>query len=243
MLGIIDWRIAQCDALGVKIKFECLADVADVTAARPDVVIVATGGFPRVDVLRAGNEFTVSTWDILSGSVKPKSTALIFDDAGDHAALQAAEVIAESGAKLEVLTPDRTFAPEVMAMSLVPYMRTLQRYDVRFTVALRAVEVRQERGQLTVVLGSDYCDLEQTRVVDQVVVNHGTQPADDLYFALKPLSSNLGAVDYDKLRCGGAQTIESNPAGQFRLFRIGDAVSSRNTHAAIYDALRLVKDI
>jgi pyruvate/2-oxoglutarate dehydrogenase complex dihydrolipoamide dehydrogenase (E3) component len=178
MLGIIDWRIAQCDALGVQIKFECLADVADVTAARPDVVIVATGGFPRVDVLRAGNEFTVSTWDILSGSVKPKSTVLIFDDAGDHAALQAAEVIAESGAKLEVLTPDRTFASEVMAMSLVPYMRTLQRHDVMFTVAVRAVEVRQERGQLTVVLGSDYCDLEQTRVVDQVVVNHGTEPAD-----------------------------------------------------------------
>jgi hypothetical protein len=29
----------------------------------------------------------------------------------------------------------------------------------------------------------------------------------------------------------------------FMLFRIGDAVSARNTHAAIYDALRLVKDL
>jgi hypothetical protein len=27
------------------------------------------------------------------------------------------------------------------------------------------------------------------------------------------------------------------------LFRIGDAVAARNTHAAIYDALRLVKDL
>jgi hypothetical protein len=33
-----------------------------------------------------------------------------------------------------------------------------------------------------------------------------------------------------------------NPDGRFRLFRIGDAVSSRNIHAAIYDALRLAKD-
>jgi hypothetical protein len=34
-----------------------------------------------------------------------------------------------------------------------------------------------------------------------------------------------------------------NPDGAFGLYRIGDAVSARNTHAAIYDALRLVKDI
>jgi hypothetical protein len=34
-----------------------------------------------------------------------------------------------------------------------------------------------------------------------------------------------------------------NPDGAFRLYRIGDAVASRNVHAAIYDALRLCKDI
>jgi len=28
-------------------------------------------------------------------------------------------------------------------------------------------------------------------------------------------------------------------AGRYRLFRIGDAVTSRNIHAAVYDALRL----
>ena len=33
-----------------------------------------------------------------------------------------------------------------------------------------------------------------------------------------------------------------NPDGGFRLFRVGDAVASRNIHAAVYDALRLMKD-
>ena len=66
---------------------------------------------------------------------------------------------------------------------------------------------------------------------------------DDLYFDLKPLSSNLGALDYDQLIDGRVQTRRSNAEGQFQLFRIGDAVSARNTHAAIYDALRLVKDL
>ncbi len=58
---------------------------------------------------------------------------LVFDDAGDHAALQAAEILANSGAKVEIMTPDRSFSPEVMAMNLVPYMRSLQNKDVTFT--------------------------------------------------------------------------------------------------------------
>ena len=58
---------------------------------------------------------------------------------------------------------------------------------------------------------------------------------------LKPPSGNLGAVDYPALLAGEPQAPVA--AGAFQLFRIGDAVSARNTHAAIYDALRLVKDL
>jgi hypothetical protein len=71
------------------------------------------------------------------------------------------------------------------------------------------------------------------------VVEHGTLPLDDLYFALKPLSSNLGAVDYPDLVAGRPQAVKTNEGGAFQLFRIGDAVASRNIHAAIYDGLRL----
>jgi hypothetical protein len=92
-------------------------------------------------------------------------------------------------------------------------------------------------------LGSDYGGVTRERIVDQVVVNHGTRPLDDVYFDLKPLSSNLGEVDYDALSTGAPQTVTRNPEGTFRLFRIGDAVSARNTHAAIYDALRIGKDL
>ena len=76
-----------------------------------------------------------------------------------------------------------------------------------------------------------------------MIVNHGTRPLDDLYFELKPLSSNRGEVDYEALATGALQGITTNPEGTFRLFRIGDAVAARNTHAAIYDALRIVKDL
>jgi hypothetical protein len=70
------------------------------------------------------------------------------------------------------------------------------------------------------------------------VVEHGTLPLADLYVALKAESKNLGEVDYAAFIAGLPQEVTHNPDGRFRLYRIGDAVSSRNIHAAIYDGLR-----
>jgi N-methyl-L-proline demethylase len=243
MIGIIDWRMARCTARGVRFRFETWAEADDVLAERPDVILVATGGLPHTGILKSGNELVVSSWDIISGGVQPGRDVLLFDDAGDHAALQAAEIIAASGARLEIMTPDRLFAPEIMSMSLVPYMRSLQKLDVTFTVTFRLEEVGRDGRQLIATVGSDYCGVRKQRHIDQVVVNHGTLPNDALYFSLKPQSVNLGEVDHGRLLAGLPQAACNNPNGAFQLFRIGDAVAGRNTHAAIFDALRLVKDL
>ena len=242
MIGIIDWRMAQCAAHGVDFRFNTYAEAADIMTENPDLVIVATGGMPQATPLEAGSDLVVTAWDILSGDVKPGSHVLLFDDAGDHAALQAAQLIAETGAHVEVMTPDRTFAPDVMAMNLVPYMRALQARDVTFTVTYRLRSVARDGNRLKATIGSDYMALAREAHYDQVVVNHGTLPLDALYFALKPQSVNLGAVDYGALIDGRAQALTGGPDG-FQVFRIGDAVSARNIHAAIYDALRLMKDL
>ncbi len=243
MIGIIDWRMDQCTAKGVKFHFNSWADDSDITSLSPDVVIVATGGLPQPVGLASGEEHCVQAWDILSGDVKPGANVLLYDDAGDHTALQTAEVLAAAGATVEVMTPDRSFAPEIMGMNLVPYMRSLQGRQVTFTVTYRLTSVAKEGNRLRAVIGSDYIrDLAEERQFDQVVINHGTAPNADLYFMLKPRSENLGAVDYEAMIAGQPQPAGDGPKG-FRLYRIGDAVESRNTHAAIYDALRLVKDI
>ncbi len=243
MISIIDWRMEQCRKHDVSFRFNTLAEVEDILAEKPDTVIVATGGLPHTEVLEAGNNLVDSSWDIISRSIKPGQDVLIYDDAGDHAALQAAEIISASGAKVEIMTPDRSFAPEVMAMNLVPYMRSMQDKNVTFTVTYRLKSVVKEGDRLIASIGSDYSDLRLQRDFDQVIVNHGTIPLDDLYFELKADSSNLGAVDYEAFIAGKPQLSNENPEGEYQLFRIGDAVSARNTHAAIYDALRLMKDI
>ena len=243
MLGIIDWRMRECTALGVNFRFDSPAEEPDVMGERPDVILVATGGLPHTQILESGNDLVGSTWDVIAGNAKPTGRVLLFDDAGDHAALQAAELIAAAGAELEIMTPDRSFAPEVMAMNLVPYMRSLQKWNVTFTVTFRLLTVERADGELRAVIGSDYGGVRKERRIDQVVVNHGTLPNDELYFTLKPNSRNLGAVDHDRLIAGRPQNSAANPEGRYQLFRIGDAVAARNTHAAIYDALRLVKDL
>ncbi len=238
LLGLVAWRVSECELAGVAFRFGTYATSADVRALAPDVVLVATGGMPRVpDGLE---DHAVTAWDILARDVAPGTQVLLYDEAGDHAGLQAAEIIAASGARLEIVGPDRGVAPEVMGMNLVPYLRALQPRDVRLTMPWRVASVARAGNRLRVELTSDYGDARQSREIDQLVVNAGTTALDELYWALRPASSNRGEVDYEALLAGRAQ-----PAcvGAFALYRIGDAIASRNIHAAILDAHRLAATI
>lgn len=238
LAGIVDWRLAELERLGVGIRYNLYAEEGDVVGENPDAVVIATGGLPQPPEME-GDALTVSSWDVLSGAVKPAGRVLVYDDNGGHAGMSAAEVIARSGAALELVSPERLFAPEMGGMNHVPYMRAFHETGTRVTINTRVTGVRREGNELVVTLGSDFArGWAEERRVDQVVVEHGTLPLDELYFALKPLSRNLGAVDYPALIDGGDPFPARNPDGGFTLYRIGDAVASRNIHAGIYDALR-----
>ncbi|MEL6316831.1 MAG: FAD/NAD(P)-binding oxidoreductase, partial [Pseudomonadota bacterium] len=247
MIGIVDWRMERLTALGARLRFNTYAEAADVLEERPDLVIVATGGLPETERIAGrplpGAEHVVSGWDILSGDVAPAETVLLFDDWAGHAGLTAAEKIALSGARLEIVTPERFFAADVGGLNHAAYARTFHERGVRLTINERLLGVAREGNRLIAEIGSDHSERRERRAVDQVVVEHGSRPLDELYFALKPGSRNLGAVDHAALLAGRPQAAAANPEGAYQLFRIGDAVSPRNIHAAVYDALRLCKDV
>lgn len=144
-----------------------------------------------------------------------------------------------AASKLEIITPERYFAADIGGLNHAKYAECFDEHGVRITINKRLVGIRKDGNQLIAKVGSDYSSKIEERLVDQVVIEHGTLPMDELYFDLKPESRNLGAVDMNALKNGMPQQLETNPDGDFQLFRIGDAVSSRNIHAAIYDALRL----
>jgi len=238
LIGIVDWRVAEAKREGADLRFGVFAEAADVLAIRPDVVIVATGGLPDRSFLDAGEELVADTWDILSRAVPPAARVLLYDDNGGYPGMDAAEFLARHDSSVEYVTPERSLAPDVGSMNSPPYLEIFAQRGVLTTLAyrLRRVE-RAPGGRLLATLYSEYARHEVTRTIDQVVVEHGTRPNDELYHALVPGSVNGGAVDYPALLAGRPQPAAERDG--YRLFRVGDAVTSRNIHAAIFDSLRL----
>ncbi|MET0940624.1 MAG: NADH:flavin oxidoreductase [Mesorhizobium sp.] len=239
LIGIVDWRLGELERLGVGIRYDTWAEKDDVLSLLPDVVVIATGGLPQNPPLDSGDDLATSSWDIIAGAVKPAENVLLYDDNGGHVGMTAAELIANAGSRLELVSPERFFAPEMGGMNHVPYMRVFHEKNVTVTINTRLHSIRRDGNALVATLSSDFADgWRAERRVDQVVVEHGTLPLGDLYFELKPFSKNAGAVDYEKLVTGGPIFPEKQPEADFVLFRIGDAVASRNIHAAIYDGIR-----
>ena len=242
IIGIADWLYGEVERLGVDLNFNVYAERDEVLAANPDVVVIATGGLPNTDFLRHGNDLVVTSWDILSGDVAPAQSILMFDDNGAHPGMSCTEFLAGTGASIELVTPERSLAPDVGGTNYPAYFKACHQAGVTFTLNRRLQAVQQDGNRLNASLYDEYTGSSEQRVVDQVVVEHGTLPLDELYFDLKSDSINLGEIDYDALINGHPQTLSNNDKGKFQLFRVGDSVTSRNIHTAIYDSLRLCKN-
>ena len=103
----------------------------------------------------------------------------------------------------------------------------------------RLVRVARDGNGLAVTFANEVTGRQETRRTAQLVVEHGTLPADAVFHELAPASANDGLTDLDALLEGRPQ-----PGGEgWDLHRIGDAVSSRNIHNAVLDALRLARTL
>jgi pyruvate/2-oxoglutarate dehydrogenase complex dihydrolipoamide dehydrogenase (E3) component len=242
-LGIVEWLAGELKHVGVTVRLNCFADSDTVRALDPDVVVVATGGLPDTDVVEQGCDLVTSTWDVMSSAVRPGRRVLVFDDHGGEQALTAAERLATGGASVEIATPDRLVGQDVTGTVYPDYLRRLYACGARLTPDHELVAVRRGDGALVATLRNAFTDEPVERRVDAVVVEHGTLPVDDVYADLRGASTNDGVTDPDRLLQNLPQDVTVNPDGGFRLFRIGDAVASRNVHAAMLDARRLCQVI
>jgi 2,4-dienoyl-CoA reductase-like NADH-dependent reductase (Old Yellow Enzyme family)/thioredoxin reductase len=239
LIGIVDWLVSECRRAGVDLRTGVLASAEDVLGLDPEIVVVATGGWPRVPEMSEGADLVLTTWDIVSGSARPASSVLLFDDHGTEDALSCAERMAAAGSAVELVTPDRHVGQEVPGTMYPPYLTRLYEYGVVMTPDHRLRAVRRHGGRLEAELWNDYSKTVTTRTVDQVVVENGTEPILDVFVELVDGSLNGGRVDVDEYIGLRPQTLIDNPDGEYRLFRVGDAVSSRNIHASIYEARRV----
>ena len=247
MAGIIRWFDMETTRLGVERRLGVDATEAMILAENPDIVVLATGGASHMGQVAgwgAASGLSVSAWDILSGRVAPAQNVLVYDSMSTHAGAGVADFLATRGSRVEIATPDVKIADDVGGTTFPIFYRRLYALDVVMTPNVWLDEVYREDGRLVAVLRNEYTEVQEERVVDQVVIENGILPNDQLYWALKDKSLNHGQTDMETLFAAAPQPSLSRPlgGGRFLLFRVGDCISQHNIHGAIYDALRLCKD-
>ncbi|MCV7192551.1 NADH:flavin oxidoreductase [Mycolicibacterium brumae] len=239
LIGIVDWRLDECKRLGVDIRLNHFVEPGELERLGYDVIVLANGGMPDIAIDATGVELAIDTWDILCGAVKPKGRVLVYDDHGGHQSLDAIETLTRCASQIEYVTLGRTVAPDVGSSPAAGYFAMLAENDVRMTVLHQLMGIERRDGALAVTLQVEDSHVSTTRIVDTVVIEHGTAPDTELYESLRAGSRNHGEILVGDLLARRPQSAVHNPDGRYVLYRIGDAVASRNIHAAIFDAYRL----
>ena len=238
LIGVIDWRIGELEHLGVEVLLNRYLESEAASVDAADIVIVATGGVPDLDWVDGARHCT-NAWDILSGAVRLAAASIVWDGTGRHAALSAAEKLRLAGSEVSFFGLDDQLAMEMSFAERVIWRRRACELGIEPKLDLRLERVERRGNRLHVEFRSELTGEVESHETDQLVVEHGTRPVDALFRELRERSSNRGVVDLRALTEGRSQP--SAGAGGFQLFRIGDAVASRNIHAAVLDAFRLCR--
>ena len=239
LAGIVDWLLAECELLGVNFHMNVFLEHTDVESLKSDVVILATGGFPHTNWVK-GDARTLSSWDVLGGG-KLEGSIFVHDETGKSISLTVADYLSNNATEVILNTPDPTIGMEAMRMEISPFMKRLYKKGVIMQVDHDIVEVLRDKNRINVILKNTHTGEKTTKVVDHFVLESGTIPNDDLFYELRSKALNKGVIDLDKMVAGEAQAFFEGDG--FHLYRVGDAVTSRDVHCAILDSLRICKEL
>ncbi len=238
LIGIVEWRVKELERLGAEIRLNTYAEESDIIAEAPDVVIIATGGVPDLDWVK-GAEFCTSTWDVLTGNVPLGENVIVYDGTGRHPGATCVEYVSRAGKQVSLVTIDGYLGAELTYSERVTWKQKLYGFGITPICDHGLTAVQSSGNELVAYFVNQVTGEILEKSADQIIVEHGTLPADDLYYSLRASSGNDGVSDIDKLLSGQRQPMDINSQGAFELHRIGDAVASRNIHSAILDAMRI----
>jgi 2,4-dienoyl-CoA reductase-like NADH-dependent reductase (Old Yellow Enzyme family) len=238
LIGIVDWRRQEVERLGVEIRLNVYAECEDVLAEKPDLVIVATGGMPDIDWI-PGSEHCTSIWDALTRNAPLESEIIVYDGTGRHPAPQFAELALSEGRQVSLVSIDAQLAQELTYAERAIWKKRVYELELPMTFDHQIEAIERRDNRLIATFRNLTTGRTVERETDQIVVEHGTIPAESLYRELRKHSANDGVTDLDALLAMQPQPRDLLPDARFELHRIGDAVASRNIHAAVLDAFRL----
>jgi pyridine nucleotide-disulfide oxidoreductase len=201
---------------GVETYTDIEVIAATVEQEQPDAVIIATGSRPALPAIPGAElPHVATTWQVLLGekSAQPGEHVLVYDQIGFHQATSVAELLADRGCMVEVVTPQFYVGGDLgVTLDLELWYRRVLARGMRLT----ANHFLADLGPNSATIMNNYTG--QPRQIEQVTlaVMATPQTADDaLYWQLQ------GKVKH--------------------LYRVGDCVAPRRVENAILDGERAAR--
>jgi mycofactocin system FadH/OYE family oxidoreductase 2 len=217
-------QLAECRHAGVEIKTGVAVDADLVRAERPDVVVVATGARPALPYWvpaspPEGAPGICDVRDVLDGTAHPQGRVIVVDELGFHQATGTAELLADHGCHVEIVTPGMVVGQDLgITLDLETWWLRATKKGIAAITDTMIVGV-VPGGVTTQHLATGTVG---QRAADWVVLAVQQAPVDELYFALKELRTS-----------GGPE------AGTLEIYRVGDCLAPRRAHAAVIDGDRI----
>ena len=207
---------------GVDVRLETRATVDVVEMLAPDAIVIATGSTPSrpwwAPPPDEGGAKIVDVVEVLNGQVEPDGSVVVIDDVGFHQATSVAELLADRGCRVEIITKAMVVGQDLgVTLDMETFWLRASAKGIVQTTDL--VPMGYADGELTLL--HHPTGTNQTRSPDWIVMATNPRPADQLYFELK----------------------ETEPTRSRLLRRIGDCVAPRRAHAAVIDGQRAGSEI
>ena len=219
-------QLVECRELDVDVQLGVEVTAGVIISRRPDMVVVATGSRPRRpfwmgDALAEGiavsdvTEVLTAKNDVSPGISAPAEVerVLVVDEVGFHQATSTAELLADRGCSVEIVSPAMVVGQDLgITLDLEGFQMRAAAKGIR--QATDRVVIGAAEGAL-LLLHHPTGEVER-REVDSVVLALPAEPDDELYFELRRRSPGLAvhrAGDCVAPRRADAAVIEGERAG------------------------------
>ena len=210
---------AQARRAGVRLETSHPVDAEFLRAERPDAVVLATGAVPVQPAWAHAHPRVVDVRQVADGSARPEGTVVVLDELGFHPATSVAELLADRGCAVEVMTSAMVVGQDLgLTLDLELWTRKVHAQGVRQRTDVVVLDAREdEAGRLELTLLHHPTGTQHVVACDWVACAVPPRPADELWHALH------GA------RPDGAP---------FEVHRVGDCLAPRRAHAAVLEGER-----
>jgi 2,4-dienoyl-CoA reductase (NADPH2) len=177
-------------------------------------VVVATGSVPDRPWWAPADDRIVDVVDVVAGRAAPRGRVLVFDELGFHQATSVAELLADRGCAVEVVTPGMVVGQDLgITLDLEQWWIRAQAKGIVQTTDTLVMGATPDGDLLAAQLVHHPTGHGETRAVDWIVLCVPAAPADELWRTCRA----AGLVTY----------------------RAGDCVAPRRAHAAVVEGQRV----